>query len=64
MKKFLFDECFQSLNVEFFEELEIDMVLLSPPCQPFTCLGNQLDVKDPRTNSFQHFMQILTRFVK
>lgn len=32
---------------------------MSPPCQPFTRNGNQLDVDDERTNSFQHLVNIL-----
>jgi len=36
-----------------------DIFFLSPPCQPFTRQGNQLDSKDRRTDSFFHLMHVL-----
>lgn len=32
---------------------------MSPPCQPFTRNGLQNDVNDPRTDSFQHVLNLL-----
>ncbi|XP_055970613.1 tRNA (cytosine(38)-C(5))-methyltransferase isoform X2 [Sorex fumeus] len=40
------------------------MVLMSPPCQPFTRIGLQGDVTDPRTKSFLYFLDILPRLKK
>ncbi|XP_073190232.1 tRNA (cytosine(38)-C(5))-methyltransferase isoform X3 [Lepidochelys kempii] len=37
------------------------MILMSPPCQPFTRIGLQGDVSDPRTNSFLYILDILPR---
>lgn len=47
------------LTVEELDRLEADVFFLSPPCQPFTRQGNQLDNKDRRTDSFFHLMHIL-----
>ncbi|XP_062425048.1 tRNA (cytosine(38)-C(5))-methyltransferase isoform X4 [Rhea pennata] len=40
------------------------MVLMSPPCQPFTRIGLQGDVSDPRTKSFLYILDILPRLQK
>ncbi|XP_011362670.1 tRNA (cytosine(38)-C(5))-methyltransferase isoform X3 [Pteropus medius] len=40
------------------------MILMSPPCQPFTRIGLQGDVTDPRTNSFIYILDILPRLQK
>ncbi|XP_047377346.1 tRNA (cytosine(38)-C(5))-methyltransferase isoform X3 [Sciurus carolinensis] len=37
------------------------MILMSPPCQPFTRIGLQGDMTDPRTNSFLYILSILPR---
>ncbi|XP_025072595.1 tRNA (cytosine(38)-C(5))-methyltransferase isoform X2 [Alligator sinensis] len=37
------------------------MILMSPPCQPFTRIGLQGDVSDPRTKSFIYILDILPR---
>ncbi|XP_025072597.1 tRNA (cytosine(38)-C(5))-methyltransferase isoform X4 [Alligator sinensis] len=39
------------------------MILMSPPCQPFTRIGLQGDVSDPRTKSFIYILDILPRQV-
>ena len=31
--------------------------LMSPPCQPFTCLGNQLDLNDDRSAGFRNLIE-------
>ena len=36
-----------------------NLVMMSPPCQPFTRVGLKMDVKDPRCSSFLHFLEIL-----
>ncbi|XP_062363634.1 tRNA (cytosine(38)-C(5))-methyltransferase isoform X7 [Cinclus cinclus] len=40
------------------------MILMSPPCQPFTRIGLQGDVSDPRTKSFLYILSILPRLQK
>ncbi|XP_017782245.1 PREDICTED: tRNA (cytosine(38)-C(5))-methyltransferase [Nicrophorus vespilloides] len=49
----------QSLTPKFINSLEVDTILMSPPCQPFTRNGLQKDVDDARTCSFTHILQIL-----
>jgi len=33
--------------------------VMSPPCQPFTRLGNQKDLMDPRSKAFIHILKLL-----
>nr|XP_038951482.1 tRNA (cytosine(38)-C(5))-methyltransferase isoform X3 [Rattus norvegicus] len=40
------------------------MILMSPPCQPFTRIGLQGDMSDRRTNSFLYILDILPRLQK
>ncbi|XP_031224908.1 tRNA (cytosine(38)-C(5))-methyltransferase isoform X2 [Mastomys coucha] len=40
------------------------MILMSPPCQPFTRIGLQGDMTDPRTRSFLYILDILPRLQK
>ncbi|XP_068565713.1 tRNA (cytosine(38)-C(5))-methyltransferase isoform X1 [Cebidichthys violaceus] len=37
------------------------MILMSPPCQPFTRIGLQGDIADPRTKSFLYILHLLPR---
>ncbi|XP_071341640.1 tRNA (cytosine(38)-C(5))-methyltransferase isoform X2 [Trachinotus anak] len=37
------------------------MILMSPPCQPFTRIGLQGDISDPRTKSFLYILDLLPR---
>lgn len=48
------------MGSEELDKLGADVFFLSPPCQPFTRQGNQLDDKDRRTDSFFHLMHTLT----
>ncbi|XP_016006123.2 tRNA (cytosine(38)-C(5))-methyltransferase isoform X3 [Rousettus aegyptiacus] len=54
----------EGITLEEFERLSFDMILMSPPCQPFTRIGLQGDVTDPRTNSFMYILDILPRLQK
>lgn len=36
-------------RVDYLDKLSFNMVLMSPPCQPFTRIGLRKDVNDPRT---------------
>ncbi|CAH1377230.1 unnamed protein product [Tenebrio molitor] len=46
------------LTKEMVEGFDVDTILMSPPCQPFTRNGNQQDIADFRTTSFVHLMEI------
>lgn len=47
-----------SLSAEEINKLRPDLVMMSPPCQPFTRTGLKLDVEDPRCSSFLHLLEI------
>ncbi|KAJ6638786.1 tRNA (cytosine(38)-C(5))-methyltransferase [Pseudolycoriella hygida] len=49
----------QKFTPEFIETLNVNTILMSPPCQPFTRVGNQKDVDDRRSDPFVHICQIL-----
>ncbi|XP_057589490.1 tRNA (cytosine(38)-C(5))-methyltransferase isoform X2 [Hippopotamus amphibius kiboko] len=51
----------EGITLEEFDRLSFNMILMSPPCQPFTRIGLQGDVTDPRTNSFLYILDILPR---
>ena len=40
--------------------LQADLWMMSPPCQPFTCIGLQRDAADPRSNSLLHLVKLLS----
>ncbi|XP_045390104.1 tRNA (cytosine(38)-C(5))-methyltransferase isoform X3 [Lemur catta] len=52
------------ITLEEFDRLSFNMILMSPPCQPFTRIGRQGDMTDPRTNSFLYILDILPRLQK
>uniref|UniRef100_UPI00006831CB DNA CYTOSINE METHYLTRANSFERASE DNMT2 n=1 Tax=Homo sapiens TaxID=9606 RepID=UPI00006831CB len=54
----------EGITLEEFDRLSFDMILMSPPCQPFTRIGRQGDMTDSRTNSFLHILDILPRLQK
>nr|XP_060515535.1 tRNA (cytosine(38)-C(5))-methyltransferase isoform X5 [Panthera onca] len=54
----------EGITLEEFDKLSFNMILMSPPCQPFTRIGLQGDVTDPRTNSLLHILDILPRLQK
>lgn len=47
----------ESLSVERLEQFQADLWWLSPPCQPFTRRGKQLDLEDPRAASFPRLLE-------
>ncbi|XP_060559579.1 tRNA (cytosine(38)-C(5))-methyltransferase-like [Ruditapes philippinarum] len=51
----------ETLTKQKFDSLGIDMILMSPPCQPFTRVGKQQDTKDVRTRSFLHILELLKK---
>ncbi|XP_004691166.1 PREDICTED: tRNA (cytosine(38)-C(5))-methyltransferase [Condylura cristata] len=54
----------EGITLEEFDRLSFNMILMSPPCQPFTRIGRQGDVTDPRTKSFLYILDILPRLQK
>lgn len=49
----------QKFTPEFINALNVNTILMSPPCQPFTRVGNQKDMDDRRSDPFVHICQIL-----
>ncbi|KAK3907873.1 tRNA (cytosine-5-)-methyltransferase [Frankliniella fusca] len=49
----------QSFTASEINKMAPDMILMSPPCQPFTRVGLQKDVSDQRTCSLLHFISAL-----
>lgn len=47
-----------SLSAKEINRLKPDVIMMSPPCQPFTRTGLKLDVNDPRCASFLHLVDI------
>ncbi|XP_054245942.1 tRNA (cytosine(38)-C(5))-methyltransferase isoform X1 [Indicator indicator] len=60
----LWAKTIESITLQEFDRLSFDMVLMSPPCQPFTRTGLQGDVSDPRTKSFLYMLHVLPRLQK
>lgn len=54
----------EGFSVKMLDKLDFNMVLMSPPCQPFTRIGLQKDIADPRTKSFLHFLSLLPKLSK
>lgn len=42
-------------------KMNINCILMSPPCQPFTRVGNKKDIDDARTNALLHICNILDK---
>ncbi|XP_052659335.1 tRNA (cytosine(38)-C(5))-methyltransferase isoform X3 [Harpia harpyja] len=60
----LWAKTIEGITLKEFDRLSFDMILMSPPCQPFTRLGLQGDISDPRTKSFLYILDILPRLQK
>uniref|UniRef100_V9KYX4 tRNA (cytosine(38)-C(5))-methyltransferase n=1 Tax=Callorhinchus milii TaxID=7868 RepID=V9KYX4_CALMI len=60
----LYPKTIEGMTLDDFNRLDFDMILMSPPCQPFTRIGSQKDVLDPRTKSFLYILDILPRLSK
>ncbi|XP_047534829.1 tRNA (cytosine(38)-C(5))-methyltransferase [Vanessa atalanta] len=48
----------QCLTPDYIDKLNVNTILMSPPCQPFTRNGKYLDESDPRTNSFLYLIDL------
>ncbi|XP_067418406.1 tRNA (cytosine(38)-C(5))-methyltransferase isoform X2 [Emydura macquarii macquarii] len=57
----LWAKTIEGITLAEFNRLSFDMILMSPPCQPFTRIGLQGDISDPRTKSFLYILDILPR---
>uniref|UniRef100_A0A8B9H3X9 tRNA (cytosine(38)-C(5))-methyltransferase n=1 Tax=Astyanax mexicanus TaxID=7994 RepID=A0A8B9H3X9_ASTMX len=60
----LLPKTIEGMTLNDFNKLDFDMILMSPPCQPFTRIGLQGDVSDPRTKSFLYILELLPRLNK
>nr|SVE81464.1 EOG090X0A4V [Daphnia magna] len=49
----------QSLSANEINKLKPNVIMMSPPCQPFTRVGLKLDVEDSRCSSFLHLLDVL-----
>ncbi|XP_055615602.1 tRNA (cytosine(38)-C(5))-methyltransferase [Toxorhynchites rutilus septentrionalis] len=49
------------LTAERITKLGVDVILMSPPCQPFSCNGNFKDVEDHRADPFVHICNLLDK---
>ncbi|XP_038828643.1 tRNA (cytosine(38)-C(5))-methyltransferase [Salvelinus namaycush] len=60
----LLPKTIEGMTLDDFNKLAFDMILMSPPCQPFTRIGLQGDISDPRTKSFLYILDLLPRLIK
>lgn len=49
----------QCLTPQKIEKMNVNMILMSPPCQPHTRVGNRLDIADNRSDALQHICDLL-----
>ena len=55
---YLFTKLHLLFSVKKLENLDFNMLLMSPPCQPFTRVGKKKDKDDPRTKyTLNYFLQ-------
>ncbi|XP_077158999.1 tRNA (cytosine(38)-C(5))-methyltransferase isoform X2 [Paroedura picta] len=60
----LWPKTIEGISLKEFDRLSFDMIMMSPPCQPFTRIGRQGDTSDPRTRSFLYILDILPRLTR
>ncbi|KAL2085661.1 hypothetical protein ACEWY4_018981 [Coilia grayii] len=60
----LWSKTIEGITLSEFDKLRFDMILMSPPCQPFTRIGLQGDISDPRAKSFLYILDLLPRLSK
>lgn len=60
----LWNKTIEGITLDDFKDLSFDMLLMSPPCQPFTRIGLQGDISDPRTKSFLYILDLLPRLCR
>lgn len=49
----------QKLNVKTLDKLQINTILMSPPCQPHTRVGQKRDIDDNRSDALNHICDLL-----
>ncbi|XP_073835700.1 tRNA (cytosine(38)-C(5))-methyltransferase [Musca autumnalis] len=49
----------QKLSVKTIEKLQINAILMSPPCQPHTRVGQKRDIEDNRSDALNHICELL-----
>ncbi|KAB7495655.1 tRNA methyltransferase [Armadillidium nasatum] len=52
------------MNAEFLENLHPDLIVMSPPCQPFTRQGLKKDTNDARCSPLLHIISLLKSIQK
>ncbi|XP_077479898.1 tRNA (cytosine(38)-C(5))-methyltransferase isoform X4 [Stigmatopora argus] len=57
----LWNRTIEGISLDEFNKLHFNMILMSPPCQPFTRVGLHRDIADPRTKSFLYILNLLPR---
>ncbi|XP_070565803.1 tRNA (cytosine(38)-C(5))-methyltransferase-like [Ptychodera flava] len=55
----LMQRSIEGVTTKDFDKWKSDVLLMSPPCQPFTRVGLQADSADPRTRSFFHVLKLI-----
>lgn len=50
----------QSISVQELNKLDVEVILMSPPCQPFTRLGLKKDALDNRACSLLHVLNLIS----
>ncbi|XP_026571940.1 tRNA (cytosine(38)-C(5))-methyltransferase isoform X2 [Pseudonaja textilis] len=60
----LWPKTIEGITLNEFNSLSFDMILMSPPCQPFTRIGRQGDISDPRSKSFLYILDILPKLTR
>ncbi|XP_043479236.1 tRNA (cytosine(38)-C(5))-methyltransferase [Leptopilina heterotoma] len=54
-----FSRNIQSLSIDEIRKFNIDTILMSPPCQPFTRVGLKKDSLDNRSESLLHILKLI-----
>lgn len=57
----MWNKSIESIPLEDFSGLCVDLMVMSPPCQPFTRLGLKRDVSDQRSKSFLYVLDLLSK---
>uniref|UniRef100_A0A1I8PK95 tRNA (cytosine(38)-C(5))-methyltransferase n=1 Tax=Stomoxys calcitrans TaxID=35570 RepID=A0A1I8PK95_STOCA len=51
----------QKLSVKTLQKLGVNTILMSPPCQPHTRVGQKRDVEDKRSDALNHICELLPK---
>ncbi|XP_059828165.1 tRNA (cytosine(38)-C(5))-methyltransferase isoform X2 [Hypanus sabinus] len=60
----IYPKTIEGITLAEFNKFDFDMILMSPPCQPFTRLGAQKDILDSRIKSFLYILDLLPSLIK